>query len=115
MRASHGQAFWWRSLFTVFWLQGALLWFVSLPLLVAVRAAQPTHLTVVDGLGILIFAVGFGFEVVGDAQLERFKAQPEIAWVLRAGSGATRGIGTTSVTRRMVGAVCHAASRPADG
>lgn len=25
MRASQGQAFWWRSLFTVFWLQGSLL------------------------------------------------------------------------------------------
>ena len=40
MRASHGRAFWWRSLFTVFWLQGALLWFVALPLLVAVRATE---------------------------------------------------------------------------
>ena len=26
MRASHGRAFWWRSLFTVFCLQGAILW-----------------------------------------------------------------------------------------
>jgi steroid 5-alpha reductase family enzyme len=76
MRASHGQAFWWRSLFTVFWLQGALLWFVALPLLVAVRAAQPASLTIVDGLGIVVFVIGFGFEVVGDHQLERFKAEP---------------------------------------
>ena len=76
MRASHGRAFWWRSLFTVFWLQGALLWFVALPLLVAVSAAPPAALTAVDGLGILLFAVGFGFEVVGDYQLERFRAEP---------------------------------------
>lgn len=76
MRASHERTFWWRSLFTVFWLQGALLWFVSLPLLVAIRATQPAGLTVVDGLGVLLFAIGFGFEVVGDHQLERFKAQP---------------------------------------
>ena len=74
MRASHGPAFWWRSLFTVFWLQGAILWFVALPLLVAVRAAQPAALTAVDGLGVLLFAVGFAFEVVGDYQLERFRA-----------------------------------------
>ena len=73
MRASQGPAFWWRSLFTVFWLQGAILWFVALPLLVTVRATQSVALTVVDGLGILIFAVGFGFEVVGDYQLERFR------------------------------------------
>ena len=76
MRASHGRAFWWRSLFTVFWLQGAILWFVALPLLVAVSAAQPAALTPVDGLGTFLFAVGFGFEVVGDYQLERFKAEP---------------------------------------
>lgn len=76
MRASHGPAFWWRSLFTVFWLQGAILWFVALPVLVAVRAAQPTALTAVDGLGVVLFAVGFGFEVVGDYQLARFKAEP---------------------------------------
>jgi steroid 5-alpha reductase family enzyme len=76
MRASHGQAFWWRSLFTVFWLQGATLWFVSLPLLVAVRAGGPAGLTAVDGLGVGLFAIGFGFEVVGDCQLERFKAEP---------------------------------------
>jgi steroid 5-alpha reductase family enzyme len=75
MRASHGPAFWWRSLFTVFWLQGAILWFVALPLLVAIRATQPTGLTAVDGLGIMFFAIGFGFEVVGDYQLERFRAE----------------------------------------
>jgi steroid 5-alpha reductase family enzyme len=76
MRAAHGHAFWWRSLFTVFWLQGAILWFVALPLLVAVRATSPAGLTAVDGLGVLLFAVGFVFEVVGDRQLRRFKADP---------------------------------------
>jgi steroid 5-alpha reductase family enzyme len=77
MRAAHGPAFWRRSLFTVFWLQGTILWFVSFPLLVAVRATHPVTLTAVDGLGVLLFAIGFGFEVVGDYQLERFKARPE--------------------------------------
>ncbi len=77
MRNSHGRAFWWRSLFTVFWLQGAILWFVALPLLVAIRATQPAALTATDGLGILFFAFGFVFEVVGDHQLARFRAEPE--------------------------------------
>ena len=76
MRASHGQAFWWRSLFTVFWLQGAILWFVALPVLAAIRAAEPAALTAVDGLGILLFSVGFSFEVVGDRQLRRFRSDP---------------------------------------
>jgi steroid 5-alpha reductase family enzyme len=76
MRALRGPTFWWRSLFTVFWLQGAILWFVALPLLVAVRAGRPAALTAVDGLGLVLFAIGFGFEVVGDYQLNRFKADP---------------------------------------
>jgi steroid 5-alpha reductase family enzyme len=76
MRVSQGSAFWWRSLFAVFWLQGAILWFVAIPLLVAVRAPRPAALTTVDGLGVVLFAVGFAFEVVGDHQLERFRAEP---------------------------------------
>jgi steroid 5-alpha reductase family enzyme len=76
MRATHGEAFWWRSLGVVFWLQGAILWFVAIPLLVAVRAPRPGALTAVDGVGVVLFAIGFGFEVVGDYQLERFKAEP---------------------------------------
>ena len=75
MRASHGRSFWWRSLFTVFWMQGAILWFVALPVLAAVRAAHPAALIAVDGLGVVLFAVGFGFEVVGDYQLSRFRAE----------------------------------------
>jgi steroid 5-alpha reductase family enzyme len=76
MRASHGTAFWWRSLFTVFWLQGTILWFVALPLLVAVSAGQPPALVALDGPGVLLFAVGFAFEAVGDHQLERFRREP---------------------------------------
>src|SRR4029079_1475819 len=76
MRASHGSAFWWRSLFTVFWLQGAILWFVALPLLVAVHATEPAALTAVDGLGVLLLRVGLGFEVVGDYHLARFRVEP---------------------------------------
>jgi steroid 5-alpha reductase family enzyme len=49
---------------------------VALPLLVAVLATEPAALTAVDGLGVLLFAVGFGFEVVGDHQLQRFRAEP---------------------------------------
>jgi len=76
MRASHGEVFWWRSLFTVFWLQGAILWFVALPVFVAVRGAGPADLTALDGVGIVLFAVGLAFEVVGDQQLVRFKGDP---------------------------------------
>ena len=41
MRAAHGPAFWWRSPSTVFRLQGDLLWFVALPLLVIFVRRDP--------------------------------------------------------------------------
>jgi steroid 5-alpha reductase family enzyme len=76
MRDAIGPSFWWRSLFTVFWLQAALLWFIAFPVFVAVRAPHPANLTVVDGIGVLLLAIGFGFEVMGDHQLARFRAEP---------------------------------------
>jgi steroid 5-alpha reductase family enzyme len=76
MRAARGPAFWWQSLFVVFSLQAALLWFVALPLLVVARMPQPSTLTAADLLGLLLFLTGFAFEAVGDAQLRRFKASP---------------------------------------
>jgi steroid 5-alpha reductase family enzyme len=75
MRTAHRPAFWWRSLFVVFWLQGVILWVVALPLLGAVTARQP-FLMLPDLVGLLLFIVGFAFEAVGDFQLERFRADP---------------------------------------
>ena len=75
-RQEAGPAWWWRSFFKVFLLQGILLWVISIPLLAAQFSASPARLTVVDGLGTLLWLVGFTFEAVGDAQLARFKADP---------------------------------------
>ncbi len=74
MRDRHGVRFWWRSLFIVFWLQGALMWFVSLPLLAGISAARPAGMTGLDAIGIVAFGFGFGFEVIGDRQLRRFRS-----------------------------------------
>jgi steroid 5-alpha reductase family enzyme len=76
MRAARGPDFWRISLVRVFWLQGVILWFVAFPIFVAVRATTPAALTAIDGLGLILFGVGLGFEAVGDYQLERFKADP---------------------------------------
>jgi steroid 5-alpha reductase family enzyme len=75
MRARHGAAFAWRSLFLVFWLQAALIWFIALPVLAA-NASPETPLGLLDLAGVLMFAAGFGVETVGDRQLRRFKATP---------------------------------------
>ncbi|MFG2282326.1 DUF1295 domain-containing protein [Streptomyces asoensis] len=58
----------------VYLLQGALVWLVSLPVQAAQYISGPPSFLVQAG-GVL-WAVGFGFEAVGDAQLARFRADP---------------------------------------
>lgn len=76
MREAAGGAFWWRSLLTVFALQGVLLWVISAPLLVAIHSDDPDRLIVTDYIGVALWAVGFFFEAVGDLQLALFKRDP---------------------------------------
>ena len=65
-----------RSLVTVFWLQGLLAWIISLPLLAVATDPTPATLTWLDGAGVMVWAIGFYFEAVGDWQLSRFLADP---------------------------------------
>lgn len=73
-RRRWGSRFWIVSLFTVFLLQGALLWIVSLPVQVAMLA--PGEIGMLTGAGIAIWATGLAFETIGDWQLARFKEDP---------------------------------------
>ena len=75
-RARHGKRFWWVSLFTVFGIQGLLLWVISLSVQAGQTAREPASLGVLDLAGLAVWCVGFLFEAVGDAQLARFKADP---------------------------------------
>lgn len=74
MRRAWGASFPWVSLLTVFGLQGVLLWFISLPLQVAMAEPGNVGWTIRDGLGVMAWAVGLGFETIGDLQLARFRA-----------------------------------------
>ncbi|MDX1502976.1 MAG: DUF1295 domain-containing protein [Thermoanaerobaculia bacterium] len=74
MREAQSPGFAWKSLFTVFWLQAALIWVVSAPLLAAQRAAP--ELGWLDLAGGALWLVGVLFETVGDAQLARFRSDP---------------------------------------
>jgi steroid 5-alpha reductase family enzyme len=76
MRRRHGGRFRWVSLFTVFGLQGVLLWVVSLPVQIAQASPLPERLTWLDLLGGGLWLAGFLFESIGDWQLARFKADP---------------------------------------
>ena len=73
MRRKAGARFTRRSLVTVFGLQGALMWIVSLPLQLAiVRGNAP--LGWLGWLGVTIFAAGWACESIADHQLTRFRA-----------------------------------------
>lgn len=85
MRDHHGQRFWWVSLLTVFWLQGVILWIVSMPIQAAMLAG-PTNTVLVqppglpfdwlDVIGASVWLIGFLFESIGDFQMSRFQADP---------------------------------------
>ncbi len=75
-RKEAGPAWWWRSFFKVFLMQGVILWIVAAPLPAAQWGAQPAHLTWLDYFAMAIWLIGFFFEAAGDWQLTRFKANP---------------------------------------
>ncbi|GAA1477224.1 DUF1295 domain-containing protein [Nocardioides aestuarii] len=59
----------------VFLVQGLAIWLISLPLQAA--AVVDVWAVWIVGLGVVVWAVGLYFEVVGDAQLAAYKARPK--------------------------------------
>ncbi len=73
-RKRFGRHWWWWSFFQVFAMQGVMIWLWSIGLVGAVAAgAHPLGWQ--HALALLLFAVGFGFQVTADLQLERFKRE----------------------------------------
>lgn len=74
MRRAGGVSFWWKSLFTIFLLQGVLQWIIASPLHAAFllpqvgSASDPIFL-----LGMLLYAAGFAIEAKADWQLAQFR------------------------------------------
>jgi steroid 5-alpha reductase family enzyme len=79
MRAYHGKRFWLVSLGTVFFLQGLIMWIVSMPIQIAISNPQMPSNPWLTLMGITLWMVGLFFETVGDLQLARFKANSENA------------------------------------
>jgi len=75
-RKAAGAAWWWRSFFKVFFMQGVILWIVAAPLLAAQISARPNPLIWLEYAAVLVWLIGFYFEAMGDWQLVRFKANP---------------------------------------
>jgi steroid 5-alpha reductase family enzyme len=76
MRRAHGARFGVVSLYSVFGLQAVLMWAVSLPVQRTQWSPGPDAFGILDGLGVLLWAIGLSCEAIGDWQLARFKADP---------------------------------------
>ena len=76
MRKRIGDRFALVSLFTVFGLQGVLMWLISLPLQFAQISREPARLTWLDFLGAALWLIGLSFEAIGDFQLTMFRINP---------------------------------------
>ncbi len=77
MRERFGDSFWWVSLFVIFLLQGALMWFISLTVQSGMHFSQPDGIGWVAAVGIALWCTGLFFETVGDYQMARFKARDD--------------------------------------
>jgi len=77
MRDDYEDNWWYVSYFKVFLLQAVLAWIVSLPIYFAIVSLSPAALTILDYVGILLFACGLAFESIADEQLRRFRADRE--------------------------------------
>ncbi len=73
MRAAGGKAFWWKSLFTIFLLQGFLQWIIASPLHVVAQSASGSLTSPLALIGLSLFTIGFLIEAVADWQLRQFR------------------------------------------
>jgi len=76
MREKHGDGFAWRSLLSVFGVQAAVAWVVSLPIQSAAADGTP-DLGVLAIVGGLVCIVAIALETTADLQLARFLKRPD--------------------------------------
>ena len=91
MRRRVGAAWRWQSLPRVFILQAILAWIIGVPLY-AVMSGGPQGWSWLDAVAVVVWAIGFTFEALGDVQLTAFIRNP-------ANRGHTMQSGLWSVTR----------------
>mgnify|MGYP003704463635 FL=1 len=74
IRARNEPGYAWKSLYLVFGLQAVLALVIGMPLFAGLSSSAA--LNALDGIGVLLWCLGFGFEALGDWQLSRFLADP---------------------------------------
>ncbi len=76
MRRKREKSFWWYSFFSVFLLQGLLAFLIATPILF-IFSGEKAAFSFFDFVGLILWGVGFYFEVIGDKQLKNFKRDPK--------------------------------------
>ena len=76
MRRNRSPNFELKSLWIVFLFQSLVMWLVSFPIQFGIGASTGNTAIYALAAGLGLFAIGFFFEAVGDAQLARFRADP---------------------------------------
>ncbi len=71
-RKDWGKKFWWQSYYRIFLLQALLTCIVAAPIWLSAWQPDRDSLHTVQIIGMVIWAIGFLFEAVGDYQLSRF-------------------------------------------
>lgn len=85
-RTQWGSWFYIRSYFQVYLLQGFLMILVGYPVVHASIYGGTSDVSVLTLLGILVWCIGYFFEVVGDWQLDQFiKSKPAQGSILKTG------------------------------
>lgn len=74
-RREWGKNYFVRSIFQIYLLQGVLMFIVSLSFLEGL-SKDHIHTPILYALGLLLFVIGYGFEVIGDAQLRAHTSNP---------------------------------------
>lgn len=77
--------FWMRAYISIFLLQGALIWLISLPIVLTGRTVVVASPSYYLAAGIIIWLIGFLTETIADGQLEKFLSQKNRPKVLQTG------------------------------
>jgi steroid 5-alpha reductase family enzyme len=74
-RERAGDNWWLQTYYRIYLLQGGIALVVATPLIAAFYS--PYDLTLINFIGVLVWAAGFVYELLADIQLTRFKADPD--------------------------------------
>jgi steroid 5-alpha reductase family enzyme len=69
--------FYTRTFLQIFMLQGVFMFIISAPIVFIAQYGNADSISVVSLVGIILWSIGFFFEAVGDAELQKFVSDPK--------------------------------------